>query len=104
MSNEKIQEDCNLIKEDMLSNLEISEEQLSFACRLEDNEYIINTSIVPIEGEELPSDLVNKLKDGIPLTNIEKIGEGGDQTNTVAIVTAIIALTIIIIMSFYFYS
>tara|TARA_Y100000996_G_scaffold415228_1_gene408828 strand:- start:1479 stop:4640 length:3162 start_codon:yes stop_codon:yes gene_type:complete len=99
---EKIQEDCNTIKEDMLNNLEISESQFSFACRLEGDEYIVNTAIIPLEGEELPSELIEKVKDGIPVSSVKEKKEK-KKMNMTPIISVIISLIVIILIYAYYF-
>jgi hypothetical protein len=100
---DKIQEDCDFIKQDMLTNLEIPESQLSFDCRLEDDKYIVDTVIIPLDGEELPSELKEKLKNGIPLTNVKRSKVKVKNNKVMGKIGKIIAIIILLIISIYLY-
>jgi len=75
LTNVELDSQCAIIKSEMLSSIEIPEEQIKFSCRLSDDEeqLLIITSVFPLDGEELPPELVEKVKRGLPVTSFEKV-------------------------------
>ena len=96
----------------MLSSIDIAEEQIKFSCRLSDDEeqLLIITSVFPLEGEELPPELVEKVKRGLPVTSFEKVEivedkeakEGSPLIDNKIMIVFIVVLIVLAVLYGYF--
>ena len=69
---------------------------------IDGDEYIVNTAIIPLEGEELPSELMKKVQGGIPLSTVKE-KEEEEKMNMAPIISVIISLIVIILIYAYYF-
>jgi len=105
LTNDELNAQCDQIRSEILSEIDIPESQFQFSCRLsntgEDIIYIYDIS--PLEGEELPEEIVEKVKKGISIPSFKKAKneedeEGGNLTKILVVLTVIIFIIALIIM------
>jgi len=106
LTNDEVKLQCDLIRTEMLSGIDIPESQFQFTCSLsEDEKYInVNTSVVPLEGEELPEEIVAKVTAGLPVLSFKRAkkkddeGTGGTLTKILLVITVLILIVSLIII------
>ena len=67
-----VEENCDLIKKDLIEALGIVPEQLKYDCELNDDEteFIINTTIYPTEDNPITDNIKEKISSGIELKSL----------------------------------
>ena len=105
LTNDELKSQCDVIKSGILSEIDIPESQFQFSCRLSEDEKNIDITyeIVPLEGEELPQEMIDKVKKGIPIPGFKKAKNedeegGGDLTIILVVVTVIIFIIALIMI------